>query len=565
MHTDHAIHPRRCFTDVRHLLDFASTTYADRTAFSFRTDPQRADITRISFAQLGRDVRALATELLRLGCQGKHCALIGKTSYEWILTYYATLCIGAVLVPLDHDWSAEELCDTATKANVAFVFADEDVADRAAYIAARVPLDASPIHLSAEEQGNTLAAHLAAGRAAYDADPTLYDGVTIDPLKLALLVFTSGTTGKGKGVMLHQRAILSDMYHAVHYLDYGQCTVGVLPPHHTYGSTVMFLGHVMIGSEVYLSSGLRFITKELAEQRPEHLVLVPLYLETFYRKIIASLKEKGKYRLVMALIRVSNGLRRVGIDLRAKLFGAIHAVFGGRVKTVISGGAPLSREILSFFDSIGICVLNGYGITECAPLISVNRSRHNVLGSVGHPIDGVEVTIDEPNEQGEGEILVKGENVMLGYYGDASATAEAFTGGYFRTGDYGKIDKHGVLYITGRKKNLIILSNGKNVYPEEIENELAATPGLLDIVVYEGHSRRGVLYNTIVAEIYPDRDFFKQQGITDIDAYMKPFVDDFNRRAVPYKKIGLVRIRAEEFPKNTLRKIQRFKIDTTID
>ncbi|MBQ9717808.1 MAG: AMP-binding protein, partial [Clostridia bacterium] len=282
-------------------------------------------------------------------------------------------------------------------------------------------------------------------------------------------------------------------------------------------------------------------------------------------RIMANIKEKGKEDLVNRMIKVSNGLRRVGIDQREKFFSEIRAAFGGELRTVITGGAPINPQILAFFDAIGISTLNGYGITECAPLISVNHSRNIVPGSVGTVLDMDTVRIDEPNEDGEGEILVKGPNVMLGYYRDEQATADAFDRGYFRTGDYGKLDKNNVLTITGRKKNLIILSNGKNVYPEEIENELAATPGILDIVVYEGQSKRGVSHNAIVAEVYPDRDYFEKNGITDIEAYLKPYVDAFNRRTVPYKKIAILKIRRTEFPKNTLRKIMRFQIDMTID
>ena len=266
------------------------------------------------------------------------------------------------------------------------------------------------------------------------------------------------------------------------------------------------------------------------------------------------------------MIKISNALLKVGIDLRKKLFGAIRAAFGGEVKMIISGGAPINPEILQFFESIGISTLNGYGITECAPIIAVNRSRRNVATSVGPVLDIDTIKIDEPNEDGEGEILVKGSNVMLGYYKDEAATADAMTeDGFFRTGDYGKLDENNVLYITGRKKNLIILSNGKNVYPEEIENELVATPGVLDIIVYEGQSKRGMEHNAIVAEIYPDKDYIEKNGITDVCAYLKPYIDAYNRGAVPYKKIGVLKVRTEEFPKNTLRKIMRFKLDLSID
>ncbi|MBR5187620.1 MAG: AMP-binding protein, partial [Clostridia bacterium] len=224
------------------------------------------------------------------------------------------------------------------------------------------------------------------------------------------------------------------------------------------------------------------------------------------------------------------------------------------------------QDIISFFEGVGISVLNGYGITECAPIISVNRSRNVVKGSVGNVLDMDDVKIMDPNEDGEGEICVKGPNVMLGYYKNEEATREAIgEDGYFRTGDYGKLTQDRVLYITGRKKNLIILSNGKNVYPEEIENELISVPGVQDIVVYEGKSRRGMEHNAIVAEIFPDKEYIVKNNISDVHAYLDEYITEYNKTAVAYKKITVLKVREEDFPKNTLRKIMRFKIDMTID
>ena len=567
MNKNHALRSKQKFTNVRQLVEWAADTYVESTAYSFRIPAHSDESTKISFIELRDQVRALASEMAAMGCAGKQCALIGKFSHQWAITYFAALSIGAVLVPLDRDWLADDLADTVKKANAEFLFGDEDILEKLNHIAENVSLSAAPVILLAKESENSLDKLIEAGREKFAENSDAYFYAPINPMKMSLLVFTSGTTGKGKGVMLSQNAILSDMYNVIPYIDFADKTVGVLPPHHTYGSTVMLIGHMSIGCEVYISSGIRYITKELKAEKPKHLILVPLYLETFYRKILANLKEQKKYDLVFRMIKVSNAMRKVGIDNRKKFFGAIHAAFGGEVKMIISGGAPLSPEILYFYDGIGIEILNGYGITECAPLISVNRSKHVVPGSVGDPIDDVEVKIDEPNEDGEGEILVKGPNVMLGYYNDEEATADAFKDGYFRTGDYGKMDKNGVIFITGRKKNLIILSNGKNVYPEEIESELIAIPGVLDVIVYEGQSLRGMTYNAVVAEIYPDKEYFEKEGIEpeNIKCFFKPYIDDYNRRAVPYKKIGVVKVRTEEFPKNTLRKIQRFKLDTTID
>lgn len=556
------LHAKKEFENTRKLVEYAGEAYGEKTAFSYRKDPRDKEIVKISFKQFRNDVRALASKLISLGINGKHCALIGKMSYEWATVYYSVLCAGGVLVTLDRDWSADELASTAQKADVSFIFCDSDLKDKAEKIKLSSGTENNVVFLL-DEGDSSLSALINEGMKIFEESPNAYFDLPIDPLRMALLVFTSGTTGKGKGVMHSQNAILKDMSEVIPYMDFADKTVSVLPPHHTYGSTVMLIGHVMIGCEIYISSGIRYVQKELREQAPGHMVLVPLYLETFYRKIWANVKEQGKEKLVKGMINLCNAIH-APTKLRKKLFASIHAAFGGNVKMIITGGAPVNPDILNFFTSIGISVLNGYGITECAPLIAVNRSNNVVAGSVGNVIDMDEVIIDAPNEDGEGEILVKGPNVMLGYYKDEDATADAMTDGYFRTGDYGKLEK-GVLFITGRKKNLIILSNGKNVYPEEIENELIATPGILEIIVYEGQSKRGVSHNAIVAEVFPDKDYLDKNGISDVKAHLKPYIDEYNKNALAYKKIGILKIRKTEFPKNTLRKIMRFKLDMSID
>ena len=558
------LHEKLEFENIRDLVEKSAEMYGEKVYLSYRNASK--EIEKITFVQFRDDVRALACEMLSMGCAGKHCALIGKPSSEWALVYFAAQSIGAVLVPLDRDWLPEDLAETAKAAGVEYLFCEEELSEKAAAIAEKVSLSAPAVFLQAKEEERNLASLILAGKEKFAEAPESYFDAPIDADAMSLLVFTSGTTGKGKGVMLSQNNILSVMSDIIPYIDFSEKTVGVLPLHHTYGSSVMLVGHAIIGSEIYISAGLRYVQKELKEQKPGHLVIVPLYLETFYRKILANVKEKGKEKQLRMLIKMSNAMRKTGVDLRRKLFGGVLAAFGGEVRTVISGGAPINPEIQEFFESIGITVLNGYGITECAPIIAVNRSRRIVPGSVGPVLDIDTVKIDEPNEDGEGEILVSGPNVMLGYYNDEDATKEAITeDGYFRTGDYGKLDESNVLYITGRKKNLIILSNGKNVYPEEIENVLSATPGVLEIVVYEGQSRRGISHNAIVAEIYPDTEYLEKNGITDVQSHIKPYVDAYNRTTVPYKKISVIKIRKKEFPKNTLRKIMRFKMDMTID
>ncbi|MBQ9132348.1 MAG: AMP-binding protein, partial [Clostridia bacterium] len=422
---------------------------------------------------------------------------------------------------------------------------------------------------STADYAENLTAVRARGAEKFAAGDNSYYDYEIDPDKLSSIVFTSGTTGKGKGVMLSVTNICSDMEQGMYNFDITPKTMCVLPPHHTFGSTVNFVGHYAQGCEIYISGGLRYIMNELKEYQPTHLVLVPLFVETFYKRILATAEKQGKLGLLKKMMKISNGLLKVGIDLRPTLFKSVLSNFGGKLQMIICGGAALNQEIIDFFEGMGIVILNGYGITECAPLISCNRNEYRKKGSVGLPIIGGHVKIADPDENGEGEICYKGPNVMQGYYKNEEATREVFDDeGYFRTGDYGKVEMEGNdqwIYITGRLKNLIIFSNGKNVYPEEIETDIQGVYGVGEVVVYAGESKSDPTKEVIVAEIYPDAEALERHNITDAQAYFDDAIKKINAKNVSYKHVGKVKIRGEEFPKNTSRKITRFAIDKSID
>ena len=366
--------------------------------------------------------------------------------------------------------------------------------------------------------------------------------------------------------MLSQTNIGQDMTLGMYNFALTPRTLHVLPPHHTFGSTVNYVGHLAQGVEVYISSGLKHVSDEIREQQPTHLILVPAFLEVMHKKIWEGARKSGKTGLLKTMMAVSNALRKLGIDVRRKLFKSVLAPFGGKLEMVICGGAKLDEEIIRTFDAIGITIMNGYGITECAPLISCNRNLYQKAGSVGLPIFDLRVRIDEPDDNGEGEICVKGPNVMLGYFNNPEATAEVFDkDGFFHTGDYGRLDEEGWIYITGRKKNLIILSNGKNVYPEELEADIQKIAGVAEVVVYAGESRLNKDKETIVAEIFPDADALQAMGIQDAQAYFEEQIKKLNAKLPPYKLIKRVKLRDVEFQKNTSRKIIRFTIDKSVD
>jgi len=556
------------FEDFRIMVENVADRFPDRTAFSYKLSPKDKDTVRVTYAETRDYIRHMGTELISMGLRDRHVALIGESSYNWVSSYFCLMAIGAVVVPIDKELPPDEIAGILNFADCEYIIYSPVVEDKIREIRDRIPGIKTLICMG--EPGIVEAVRLsdvvARGRERFNSGDNSYYEYKIDRERLATIVFTSGTTGKGKGVMLSQKNIVSDMTQGMYLFSITRKTMNVLPPHHTFGSTVNFTGHYAQGSEVYISSGLKYIADEIKEQQPSHLVLVPLFVETLYKKMWQAAEKSGRAQLLRRMIKLSNFLRKLGIDLRRKLFKSVLDAFGGKLELIICGGAYLDQEIIDTFEAIGITVLNGYGITECSPLISCNRNKYQKKGSVGVPILGSELKIKDPDENGEGEICVKGPHVMLGYYKNPEATAAVFDEeGFFRTGDYGRLDEDGWLYITGRLKNIIVLSNGKNVYPEEIEAEISKVFGVNECVVYAGESRSQGGKEVIVAEIFPDFDALKEKGISDVQGYFEEEIKKINSRMVSYKAVKKVKIRDVEFPKNTSRKIIRFAIDKTID
>lgn len=557
------------FEDFRIMMVNVAKKYPEKEALIFRRNPADEVPEFRTYPQVLDEVRDFGTALTELGCRDQKCAIIGGGTLGWIYSYFALMSIGAVTVPLDREWPAEDLIAVINRAECQFVFYSGDIREKADAIRSSCPTVKTLVCMweKGAEGDPTMEELMAHGHELYEGGDNSFFEYQIDPDRLASIVFTSGTTGKGKGVMLSQTNIVSDMTQGMYNFAITPKTLCVLPLHHTFGSTVNLVGHFSQGSTLYLSSGVRYIAKEMVEQQPTHLILVPLFIEKLYKKIWSTARKQKLEKPLKALMFLSNTLRKVGIDARRKMFASILKMFGGKVEMIICGGAALSQEMIDTFDAIGITLLNGYGITECAPLVTCNRNKLQKRGSVGLPIIGEELKIIDPDENGEGEIAVKGPNVMLGYYQDPEATAAVFDeDGFFKTGDYGRLDEDGWLYITGRLKNLIILSNGKNVYPEEIEFAISSSiQGVEEVVVYAGESKSDASKEVIVAEIFPDEEALKEMGVEDVQKYFSEQVSKLNRKMPPYKTVGLVKIRSTEFVKNTSRKITRFNIDKSIE
>jgi len=523
--------------DFRHFVDFMREKYSQKPAFMYAE--KNGDVT-VDYKKFTDDIDALAAYFLSLELKDEKIALYGENSYEWIVTYFAAVCSGNVIVPIDKEITGVEVknlvCDCEAKVLV------YSAAKKAAVDECKDEMT-SVAHFM---EINDVKEAFVKGAELISAQTVDVKAVLQDTEKLCALIYTSGTTGNPKGVMLCQRNLLFDMVHSCSNLLEPPNTVVVLPLNHTFGMMAGILCQVYAGYKTYINNNLRNVLKDINTLKPQHISVVPLFADTFYKGIWKNAKKSGKDKILKVLIKVSNGLRKVGIDLRKVFFKSVIDAFGGNLEMLIVGGAPLDLKVAKGFDDLGITVIGGYGITECSPIISTDRNKDFKFGSAGLPIPGVEVKVDNPDENGEGELLVKGPIVMLGYYNNPEATAEVFEGEWFRTGDYGRIDDEGFIFITGRKKNLIITPNGKNVYPEEIEAVVQHVEGVTEVVVYETE-------NLICAEIYTETPDQKERIKADVQA--------LNKTLPSYKHIQKVVFRDTEFEKTTTKKIKRFVIN----
>lgn len=485
--------------------------------------------------------------------EGCHIACVGANSYNWIVTYVSTLCGSNVIVPIDKDLPEKDKLHVVEHSESVVVFCDKAFvplftsgAKELDKVKLVVCLDGdSPLSIDAlVEEGRPLMAE----------GYTAYTEKTSPDMELKMLVYTSGTTGNAKGVMLSQHNLRSALNYGLMVEDVSGRCLSVLPYHHTYEAVIGILVSIHKHNCICINESLRAVLANIQNYKPEYMFIVPAFAELFYKRVWAALEEKGKAGLVRKMIKLSKGLRKVGIDLRRKFFKQIIDNFGGNLRQLVCGGAPVRAEVGEFFTSIGIDLENGYGITECSPLVSVNQCRDNNFASVGAVLPCLEIDIRNKDENGNGEICVKGDVVMMGYYKAPEQTAEVLVDGWFNTGDLGNYTD-GKLYITGRKKNLIVLDNGKNIYPEELENYIYSIPYVKDAVVYSVKDEKGAEVD-LCAEGYLDKGLMPKDG----RSYEEIFKADIQAtlKGLPsYKHIHKVVIRDEEFPKTSSKKIKR--------
>lgn len=518
--------------------------------------------------EYAEDIDALGTGLSTLLKSGARVAILSETRYEWYVSYMAiTNGIGCV-VPLDKELKANELSAMLERAEVeAIIFSSkkkeiiDEIKGQVSTLKNFICMDSIEdeefiFWQELKEKGAKLVS---------EGNREFIDAV-IDPEKMSVLLFTSGTTSKSKAVMLNQKNICANVMMMFEYVNFSEEDIflSVLPLHHTYECTCGFIAQVYRGTTVAVCEGLRYISANMKEVKPTCILMVPAMLQMFYKSIQKKLNSDPKVLAKFKKgVKLSNFLLKFNIDIRKKLFKEIHDNFGGNLRLLVLGGAPIDPDILKFFQDIGILAIQGYGLTECSPILALNRDVDYKNNSAGIPVTQMEVKVDNPDSDGIGEFLAKGPSVFMGYYGDQEATdAVIDKDGYYHTGDLGYIDKDGFVIITGRKKNVIIAKNGKNVFPEEIEYLLSLNPIVCESIVsgvYDEHKDDII----IVGTIYPDKELIKAKlgdnpSDEEIQKLLEQAVSVVNEKLVNYKKIKRVVYRPTEFEKNTSKKIKRY-------
>ncbi len=545
----------------------------EKCLFRYQSAPDT--ISEVSYADFYYRTEKIIAALKSHGLGGRRIALIGETCPEWVECFCAIISAGSVVIPFDRELMVAEIKGFLEISRAdAIVFSpkyakkyqelqDAGALDGLEYI---LPIKMDEIGEDAQTDNRVIA-----------LDDFISDAKTEDILPseimrakargdMSIMLFTSGTTGSSKCVMLSERNLISCANAACASVNFSEndVTLSVLPMHHTYELAIT-IAEMIYGITVCINDNLKHVLKNLKLFKPTALVLVPLFVSTFNKKIWDEVKKKGKERQLKLGMTASNTLRFVGVDMREKLFGDILAAFGGNLKKIICGGAAMNPEHMKMFDSLGIELCEGYGITECSPLIAVNPYFKRKIGSVGPAVPCCEVRIDGEGTDDKGhvtgEILVKGENVMIGYYDNVEANIDVFTDdGWFRTGDVGYMDSEGYIYITGRKKTVIVLNNGKNVFPEEIEEYLEKIENICECVVI-GRDKGDGSEIMLTAVIYPDFNSYpKDEPIDAIAEDIKKQVLDLNRHLPSFKQIRNIEIRKTEFEKTTSKKIKRFLV-----
>lgn len=553
--------------DFKQLVSRYDTLYSDKVAFKYRKNPKDQKIIEVTYHDFKKDIDSLGTKLIDMGFQGKRIAIIAPNRYEWCVSYLAIETAGIIVVPLDKALPENEIESLIIRSKVdAVIFADkyldifkkikeEKTSNLKEYICMDFPTTQDGILSYREliEQGKVL----------LEKGDIRLSQVEIDPNAMSIMLFTSGTTSIAKAVMLSQGNICANIYAigCVCKVVKEDTFLSFLPLHHTFESTCTFLYGSFCGITIAFCDGLRYVVSNLKDYEVTGIVSVPLMLEAMYKKIKKGIEEQGKTKLVAVMSKVCNFLLKFGIDIRRKVFKQILDQLGGHLRVIICGAAPLEKATIEGLSNLGINLLQGYGLTETSPVLAAENDKFKRPGSCAFPMPNVEIKIDQPNENGVGEITAKGPSVMLGYYENEEATKEVLKDGWFHTGDLGYLDQDGCLFITGRKKDVIVLKNGKNIYPQELEILISKLPYVAENIVFGKPDKNGDL--SLCAKIVYNDELMEQTfGTVSKEEYHDLIwteIKNINHTMPAYKAIHEIVVTDEPLIKTTTQKVKRFE------
>jgi len=559
----------RRYSTIQEMFIEVTEKYKDNICILEKFDHKK-EYVNMSYSKFREDVIGLGTGLITLlGLKDKRVVIIGENTYDWYVSYMALLCSGIIAVPIDKELPANEIENVIKRSNASAII----YSSRKKEVIEKIKSNLNNVDyyiemysdkdLIGKDAGFNYVSNI--GKKLYENGNNEMLSTKIEPDEFKILIFTSGTTCDAKGVMLCNRNLADNIYGALSYaVMYSKDRFfSILPLHHTYESTIGFLMPLSDGASIAVCEGLKYIVQNLKETRPTIMITVPLLVENLYKKITAGIKKSKKDGMVNSMIHVTNALKSVNIDIKRKVFSEIHDNLGGNVRIIVSAAAPIDPKIGKWVEDIGITFLQGYGLTETAPIAAFTPEIKPKVGSAGKAVPCAELKIVNPNENGEGEILIKSTTLMLGYYEDEKTTNEVIVDGWFSSGDIGYLDEEGYLFITGRCKNVIVTRNGKNIYPEELEIILAKIPYIKECMVYgmEDGAKDDlkIAVKVIVNDEYVAEHHSVAPSKEELYSIIWNEIKAVNRTLTSYKAVKHLEIKDDEFEKTTTHKIKRFQ------
>ncbi len=565
-------YPGTNFKTIKEAFFNSMEKYSENTLILEKPD-HKTPYKEIKYKEFCKDVINFGTGLTKyLNLKDERIVIISETTYGWYLSYMTALCGAGIAVPLDKELPVNEIENLIKRSRASAVIYSAKRKDQIDKVKDNVPMVKYFIQMNSDNKvkGRDVGLNyvLNEGKKLVEAGDNSFEKIEIDPEEFKVLFFTSGTTAQSKGVMLCNRNLASNINACTAYVDLKESDrlFSVLPLHHSYESTIGFLYPFALGGSIAVCEGLKYILPNMKESKPTAILCVPVLVENIHKNVNKSIEKSGKTGMVNSMIHVTNAIKTIGIDLKRKVFKEILDNFGGKVRIIVSAAAPIDPKVGKWVQDIGINFLQGYGLTETAPIAALTPEYDPRVGSAGKAVKGAELKIKNPNEKGEGEVLIKSETLMLGYYEDEEATKEVVSeDGWFNSGDVGYLDKDGFLYITGRSKNVIVTQNGKNIYPEEIEGLLKKHSEIKECLVY-GKNQQDSKELVITARVLPnmseiEESLGKDKNITDeeIRNIIWNIIKEVNKSLTSYKAIKKLEIKKDDFEMTTTMKIKRYK------